>query len=85
MKEFAYTITHPNGLHGRPAAGLVTAAQGLNSAVTVWKGERCAGADRLMALMTLGVVTGDTVTITVEGGDEERNLDIIKAYFAENL
>lgn len=85
MKEFTYTITHPNGLHGRPAADLVTAAQGLESAVTIWKGERCAGADRLMALMTLGITQGDAVTVTIEGGDEERSLEIMKAYFAENL
>lgn len=85
MKEFTYTITHPNGLHGRPAADLVTAVQGLSSAVTVWKGDRCAGADRLMALMTLGVTQGDVVTVTIEGGEEERSLEIMKAYFAENL
>ncbi len=85
MKEFTYRITHPNGLHGRPAAGLVTAARELDSAVTVQKGDKRAAADRIMALMTLGVVQGDTVTITVEGGDEERSLEQIKNYFENNL
>lgn len=83
MKEFTYTVTRPNGLHGRPAADLVTAVQTVDSAVTVRKGDRCVGADRLMALMTLGVAQGDTVTI--EGGDEERALAAMQAYFAEHL
>ena len=85
MKEFTYTITAPNGLHGRPAADLVTAARNLGSAVTIQKGEKRAGADRLMALMTLGVVQGDIVTVTVEGGDEDRALERMKEYFHKNL
>ena len=85
MKEFTYTITRPNGLHGRPAAELVTAVQTLDSTVTVRKGERCVGADRLMALMTLGAVQGDTVTVTIDGGDEQRTLAAMQAYFAEHL
>ncbi len=85
MKEFTYTITRPNGLHGRPAADLVTAAQTLDSTVTIRKGDRCVGADRLMALMTLGAVQGDTVTVTIEGGDEEKALAHMRAYFAEHL
>ncbi len=85
MKEFTYTITHPNGLHGRPAADLVTQARKLDSAVTIRKGEKSAGADRLMALMTLGVAQGDAVTVTVEGGDEDQALERMKGYFEENL
>lgn len=85
MKEFTYTITSPNGLHGRPAADLATVAQALDSAVTVHKGDRSAGADRLMALMTLGVSQGDTVTVTIEGGDEEKAAETMKDYFMNHL
>ena len=85
MKEFTYTVTRPNGLHGRPAADLATAAQALDSTVTVRKGDRCVGADRLMALMTLGAAQGDTITVTVEGGDEEKALEQLRTYFAQNL
>ena len=85
MKEFTYTITHPNGLHGRPAMELVNAVQALDSAVTVRKGDKRAGADRLIALLTLGVTQGDQVTVTLEGGDEERALEYLKGYFARNL
>ena len=85
MKEFVYTITHANGLHGRPAAALVTAAKALDSAVTVYKGEKGAGADRLVALMTLGATRGDTVTVRIEGGNEQKALQVMKDFFLQNL
>ncbi len=85
MKEFTHTITSPNGLHGRPAADLVTVAQALDSAVTIHKGDRSAGADRLMALMTLGVSQGDTVTVTIQGGDEDKAMETMKDYFTKHL
>ena len=85
MPQFTYTITCPQGLHGRPAMGLAEAAGAQSSAVTIWKGDRSARADRLMALMTLGVSQGDSVTVTVEGGDEAASLQALEAYFKENL
>ena len=57
----------------------------MDSAVTVRKGDKCVGADRLMALMTLGAAQGDTITVTVEGGDEEKALEQLRTYFAQNL
>lgn len=85
MKQFTYQITSPCGLHGRPATGLVEAARDLSSAVTVEKAGGSADATRLMALMLLGVDQGDTVTVTVEGGDEETSLAVLERFFQENL
>lgn len=85
MKTFTHTIANPNGLHGRPAMELTEAVRELDSAVTVCKGDKCAGADRLMALMTLGAAQGDTVTVTVEGGDEARSFEVLKRYFEQHL
>lgn len=85
MKTFTHTIANPNGLHGRPAMELIEAVRELDSAVTVCKGDKCAGADRLMALMTLGAAQGDTVTVTVEGGDEARSFEVLKQYFEQHL
>ena len=85
MKTFTYTLTHPNGLHGRPAMELADFARTLDSAVTVRKGERSAPADHLMALMLLGVAQGDTVIVTVEGGEEANNLEALEGFFQSNL
>ena len=38
-----------------------------------------------MALMGMGIKTGETVTVTVEGGDEEANAAAMEQFFKENL
>lgn len=86
MKEFTYTITDPVGLHARPAGMLAKAAKALDSTVTVVKADgKSAVASKLMAVMGLGVKTGDTVTFTIEGGDEEANTTAMQKFCKDNL
>lgn len=86
MKKFEYVITDELGIHARPAGLLVKAAKALDSAVTVEKsGGKSAAATKLMAVMGLGVKGGDTVIITVEGGNEEASVAAMEAFFKENL
>lgn len=86
MKQFQYTITDPIGIHARPAGLLAKAAKELDSTVTVRKEDgRSAGAAKLMALMALGIKCGDTVTVTVEGGDEDAGLAKMEEFFKNNL
>ena len=83
MKQFQYTITDLMGLHARPAGQL---AKPLNSTITITKEDgKSANAARLMAVMTLAVKAGQTVTVTVEGGDEEANFAAMETFFQENL
>ena len=42
-------------------------------------------ATKLMAVMGLGVKGGDTVTVMVEGGNEEASLQVMEQFFKENL
>ena len=87
MKQFQYTITDPIGVHARPAGMLAKAAKALDSTVTITKadGSKSAVATRLMAVMGLGIKTGETVTVTIEGGNEEANAAAIEQFFKENL
>ncbi len=86
MKQFTYTITDPVGIHARPAGLLAKAAKALDSTVTVVKADgKSAAATKLMALMSLGVKTGDTVTFTIEGGNEEANAAAMEQFCKENL
>ena len=87
MKQFQYTITDPIGVHARPAGMLVKAAKALDSTVTITKadGSKSAVATRLMAVMGMGIKTGETVTVTIEGGNEEANAAAIEQFFKENL
>ena len=87
MKEFQYTITDPVGIHARPAGLLAKAAKGMDSTITIAKadGSKSAVATKLMALMSMGIKQGETITITVEGGNEEANAATIEAFFKENF
>ena len=85
MRQFQYTITAPVGIHARPAGLLVKAAKALDSTVTVEKDGKSAAATKLMALMGLGIKGGDTVTVSVEGGDEQASLIAMEQFFRDNL
>ena len=85
MKEFQYVITDPIGLHARPAGLLVKAAKPLDSTITIVKADgKSAVATKLMAVMGLGVKTGETITVRIEGGDEEANAQTMETFLKEN-
>lgn len=85
MKEFTYTIQEPVGIHARPAGLLVKEAKGYGSTVTIIKGDKSVNAVKLMALMGMGVKCGDTVTVQVEGDDEEIAAAALEKFFKEHL
>lgn len=86
MKQFSYTIKDPIGIHARPAGILAKMAKTLDSKVTISKADgKSAEAKKLMAVMGLGVKTGETVTITVEDGNEDANAAAMEQFFKENL
>ena len=85
MQSFTYTITEPVGIHARPAGLLVKEIKNYQSTVTVTKGDKSVNALKLMALMGMGIKCGDTVTVTVEGSDEESAAPALKQFFEANL
>lgn len=85
MKEFKYTITDPEGIHARPAGILVKQAAKYMSIIKIVKGQKSADAKRLFGLMGLGVKTGEEVTVTVEGADEDIAVKELETFFEENL
>lgn len=85
MKTFEYTIKDELGIHARPAGMLAKTAKEFDSEITITKGEKTVGAAKLMALMGLGVKCGDTITVTVNGDDEETAFEGIKTFLENNL
>lgn len=85
MKTFTYTITDKLGIHARPAGMLAKTAKALDSTITVTKGEKSADAAKLIALMALGAKCGDTITITVSGGNEEASEKAMADFLKDNL
>ena len=86
MKSFEYTITEEVGIHARPAGLLSKYIAGLTGVtVKVIKGEKSADPKKLIKLMSLGVKHGDTITVTVEGENEDALAAEVERYFIENL
>ena len=86
MKSFDYVITDPVGIHARPAGVLVKEIKKFaGTTVTISKGDKSVNALKLMALMGMGIKQGDTVTVSVEGGDEAGVAAAIQDFFKNNL
>lgn len=85
MKSFDYTITDEIGIHARPAGILAKKAKEHASRITITKGGKTAEAQKLMAVMSLGVKKGETVTVSAEGEDEEKAVADMETFFKENL
>ena len=85
MKSFDYTITDEIGIHARPAGILAKKAKEYASRITITKGGKTAEAQKLMAVMSLGVKKGETVTVSAEGEHEEKAVADMETFFKENL
>ena len=78
MKTFEYTIKDELGIHARPAGLLVKEAKKYESECTITKDGKTKKLTQLMMLMSLGVKQGDTVTVSVDGADEDAAVAALK-------
>ena len=85
MKEFSYTITDELGIHARPAGMLVKKAAEFQSAIKVQKGDVEADAKRILNLMGLAAKKGDTITLCIEGPDEENAASALEDFLKKHL
>ena len=85
MKEFNFTVTDENGIHARPAGQLVKEAKSFNSSITVEKGDKSSDMKKLLKLMGMGIKQGDTITVKVEGDDEDACAAKVEEFLQENF
>ena len=86
MKRFEHTIRTAHGIHGKPAREIVKIArQFADTTITLSRAERTVRGDGLLRLMTLGIRTGDRVTVTCEGPDEMTATVAMQNYFWNHL
>lgn len=85
MRSFNYTITDPEGIHARPAGAFVKSAAACACNVTIAKAEKTVDAKRILAVMSLGVKNGETITVTCDGSDEDTAADSLETFLKENL
>ena len=87
MLKNDFKILNKMGLHARPAALFVKKANTFQCEVFVEKDDENVNGKSIMALMMLAAGYGDTITVQVEGADEEKAMAelgaIINAGFNE--
>lgn len=85
MKKFEYVIKDEVGIHARPAGMLVKEAKKFQSQIVIGKDGKTAEATKLMAVMGLGVKSGQTIEVEISGEDEKEAYEAIKDFFEANL
>lgn len=85
MRSFTYCIQDESGIHARPAGQLAMLAEDCKSTVVIDNGSKRENVKRLMAVMGMGVKKGQTVTVIVEGEDEDTVVALIEDFFRTTL
>ena len=84
MREKEIEIGLETGLEARPVALLVQVASQFESDIYIESGSKRVNAKSIMGMMSMGLQSGDAVTITVSGEDEEVAMENIEKYLTGN-
>ncbi len=84
MKDFKTTIIDPVGLHARPASELVQVASKFASDINLIVNGKSANAKSIITIMSLGVKSGDEITIQASGSDEVEAISEIENKLKES-
>ena len=74
-----------SGLHNRQATYFVQKANEFESSIWLESENRKMNAKSLLGIMSLGIVTGATVTLTATGNDEQEALDALEALLLRDV
>ncbi len=85
MEQFSYKITDPSGIHARPAGLIVKEASKYKSAIKIAANGKEADAKKIFAVMSLGIRSGDEITVSAEGADEADAKRTLAAIIGEQL
>lgn len=84
MTKKTITIGLSSGLEVRPVAMLVQIASQFESKIYVENQNARFNAKSIMGMMTLGLDTGEKVTVSADGNDEAQAMDRIEKYLLGN-
>ena len=79
------TVRCEYGLHNRQATYFVQKANEFNSNIWLESGSRKMNAKSLLGIMSLGNVTGTTVTLTADGADAEAAIDALETLLQRDV
>lgn len=80
MLKKTITIGLSSGLEARPVAMLVQIASQYESMIYVESQNARVNAKSIMGMMTLGMGSGESITISADGADENAAMDEIEKY-----
>lgn len=82
--EIKVVISNKQGLHARPAAIFVQAANRFSSSVIVRKGELEVDGKSIMGILMLAAEEGTELTLVADGEDAESMLQVLKRILVED-
>ncbi|MGC8758085.1 HPr family phosphocarrier protein [Caldisericum sp.] len=85
MKTQSFVIKNKVGLHARPAAVLVQAANKFKSEIKLEKDGNEVSAKSILGVLSLGAEKGTVVVVTANGVDEEEALKTIEELVNNNF
>ncbi len=85
MVKKEIVVSNVPGLESKPAALFIQKASNYKANIWVEKGERKANAKSLLGLLSLGVGSGNTITIIADGEDEIQAVNELGSYLISDL
>lgn len=82
MMQKSIQIKLETGLEARPIAMLVQVASQFDSSVYINVDDRRVNAKSIMGMMSLGLDSGEQITVTAEGNDEESAIEEIEKFLS---
>ena len=82
MIRKSITITRKDGLEARPIAELVQVASRYDSRIYIELGTKRVNAKSIMGMMSLELGSGDEMTVSADGEDEQDALEAIGQFVA---
>src|SRR5215208_6429830 len=79
MKQLDLIIRNRTGLHARPARVFVDIAKQFQSTIRIGHGQKLVNAKSLISVLTLGVASGQQISIDVDGTDEAAAIAALEA------
>ncbi len=80
MIKRAMTVALPNGLEARPVAELVQIASRYDSSIYIEADSKRVNAKSIMGMMTLDLGSGDAITVSADGQDEEEAMQGVEDF-----
>ena len=82
MTKKAIQIKLETGLEARPVAMLVQVASQFESTVYINAGDKKVNAKSIMGMMSLGLASGEQITVSADGQDEEAAIEEIEKFLS---